>query len=67
MSLKSCDRCRFASKDPANQLWCRLLPPRPLLMPNGTVAHILPAVGANWWCSGFKLALKRLFRGHGGT
>lgn len=61
----TCNRCRFAAKDEVSgTLWCRRAPPHVILKANGDITSLQSPVYPQGWCGEFRLALKRLFRGH---
>lgn len=62
---RTCDRCRFAEPDENKVLWCHYGPPKPIFQPTGEFSGLHVPVAFKGWCGGWKLALRRLFKGYG--
>lgn len=60
--MKSCNKCCFALKE-GEVIFCHRAPPVPVVL-GDQLSFIWPAVLPTAWCGEFKLAWKRLFRGH---
>lgn len=63
--MRTCNNCRFAKMDgqDGQNLTCYRLPPATILMPTA-FQFMWPVVRPSSWCGEWKLAWKRLFRGH---
>jgi len=59
---KTCNHCRFALKEGV-QLYCHRAPPTTVSDAAG-LHFFWPAVMGASWCGEWKLAWRRLFRGH---
>lgn len=63
----TCNHCRFAeaaqTKDGQKFLWCHRVPPY-VNKADGQISTGMPPVGPQTWCGEWKLAWRRLFRGH---
>lgn len=61
--MSTCNKCKFAMLE-GKQLYCHRAPPS-VQMEQGVGVHFMfAAVMPASWCGEFKLAWKRLFRGH---
>ena len=60
---RTCNKCRFAKTD-GERLYCHRAPPQAQLEPGVGVHYLFPAVAKESWCGEFRLAWRRLIRGH---